>query len=189
MSIHLAIFGKPRYLGLLDIEAPFFPRGTWLVVETMRGSEIALLGGPLSVEQEARYRTSCNDDASDGQVKGGEPILQEISLTRIASGEDMDAAAREREEEDEVLVKARMLLRNHSLSMKLVDVEYLLDKKKLFFLFHIRTASGFSSLCTRSCKRVQNPYRASPDRRSRRSEDCKRNSSMRSGVLLQSLAP
>jgi len=135
LSIHLAIFGKPRYLGLLDIEAPFFPRGTWLVVETMRGSEIALLGGPLSVEQEARYRTSCNDDASDGQVKGGEPILQEISLTRIASGEDMDAAAREREEEDEVLVKARMLLRNHSLSMKLVDVEYLLDKKKLFFYF------------------------------------------------------
>ncbi len=135
MSIHLAIFGKPRYLGLLDMEAPFPPRGTWLVVETMRGSETALLGGPLSKEQEARYRASCSDDSSDGQVKGGEPILQEISFTRLASGDDLAMAASEREEENEVLVKARVLLRNHNLSMKLVDVEYLLDKKKLFFYF------------------------------------------------------
>ncbi len=135
MSIHLAIFGKPRYLGLLDIETPFPPRGTWLVVETMRGSELALLGGPLSNEQEARYRASCNDDASDGQVKGGEPILQEISLVRTALDEDLAAAELERKEENEVLVRARTLLRSHNLSMKLVDVEYLLDKKKLFFYF------------------------------------------------------
>ncbi len=135
MSIHLAIFGKPRYLGLLNIEAPFPSKGTWLVVETMRGSELALLGGPLSGEQEARYRASCNDDTSDGQVKGGEPILQEISLVRTALDEDLAVAELEREEENEVLVRARMLLRNHNLSMKLVDVEYLLDKKKLFFYF------------------------------------------------------
>ena len=135
MSIHLAIFGKPRYLGLLNIEAPFPSKGTWLVVETMRGSELALLGGPLSDEQEARYRASCNDDASDGQVKGGEPILQEISLVRTALDEDLAAAELEREEENEVLIRARKLLRNHNLSMKLVDVEYLLDKKKLFFYF------------------------------------------------------
>lgn len=135
MSIHLAIFGKPRYLGLLDIEAPLPVKGSWIVVETMRGTEMALLGGALSPEQEARYRASCNDDAPDNQVKGGEPSLQEISLARLASREDLSLAAKEREEEDEVLMKARILLRNHNLPMKLVDVEYLLDRKKLFLYF------------------------------------------------------
>lgn len=135
MSIHLAIFGKPRYLGLLDITEPFPARGAPLVVETMRGTEMALLGGALSSEQEARYRASCNEDASDSQVKGGEPILQEIAFARMATCEDIDAASSAREEEEYVLVKARALLSNHNLPMKLVDVEYLLDRKKLFFYF------------------------------------------------------
>ena len=165
MSMYLAIFGKPRYLGLIDLQENFperspaeengswepgpretgqdWPlgssaapeRGEWLVVDTMRGLELALLGGPLSGDQEQRYRSACSEDSSDGQVKGGEPILQEIAFVRKASEEDLKAASEEREEEDRILVKARELLRNHNLSLKLVDVEYLLDRKKLFFYF------------------------------------------------------
>lgn len=135
MSIYLAIFGKPRYLGLLDLQEPVPVRGAWLVTETMRGIELALLGGPLSPEQEERYRNSCSDDSSDSQVKGGEPALQEIAFVREATEEDMNDASLEREEENSVLLKARELLRNHNLSMKLVDVEFLLDRKKLFFYF------------------------------------------------------
>jgi cell fate regulator YaaT (PSP1 superfamily) len=131
----LAIFGKPRYLGLLDLQEPVPAKGAWLVAETMRGMELALLGGPLSPEQEERYRNSCSDDSSDSQVKGGEPSLQEIAFVREATQEDTNDAALEREEENSVLLKGRELLRNHNLSMKLVDVEFLLDRKKLFFYF------------------------------------------------------
>ncbi len=135
MSICLAIFGKPRYLGLMNAEEPIPPRGTWIAVETMRGTEMALMGGILTEEQEERYRSSCSDDSSDGQVKGGEPALQEITFLRPAGGEDHQAAAEARGEENEILLRARALLRNHKISMKLVDVEFLLDRKKLFFYF------------------------------------------------------
>ncbi|MDI9370085.1 MAG: regulatory iron-sulfur-containing complex subunit RicT [Synergistota bacterium] len=121
---------------MLDIKAPPFPsKGSRLVVETMRGTEMAVLGGSLSTEQEVRYRASCSDNSPDGQLKGGEPSLQEITLARPASEEDLLTASKARAEEGEVLVTARALLRNHNLSMKLVDVEYLLDRKKLFFYF------------------------------------------------------
>ena len=135
MSICLAIFGKPRYLGLMTVEDPIPPKGAWLAVETMRGIEMALIGGPLSKEQEERYRSSCGDDSSDGQVKGGEPSLQEITFLRSATDEDHKAATEAREEENDILLRARTLLRNHKISMKLVDVEFLLDRKKLFFYF------------------------------------------------------
>lgn len=133
MSIYLAIFGKPRYMGLFNLTEP--PRETLLVAETMRGTELAMLGGPLSPDQEERYRNSCGEDFSDGQVKGGEPSLQEITYLREAAAEDIRESASAREEEDAVLLKAREILKNHKLSMKLVDVEFLLDRKKLFFYF------------------------------------------------------
>jgi cell fate regulator YaaT (PSP1 superfamily) len=133
LSIYLAIFGKPRYMGLFDLTD--LPREKLLVAETMRGTELAALGGPLSPEQEERYRNACGDEFSDGQVKGGEPSLQEITYLREATDEDINEAALAREEEDAVLLKAREILQNHKLAMKLVDVEFLLDRKKLFFYF------------------------------------------------------
>jgi len=145
LSIYLAIFGKPRYLGLLNLEEPVPPQGSWIVAETMRGLELALLGGILSEEQEERYRKSCNEDTSDGQVKGGEPALQEITFLRQAHQEDLAEGKLEREEENAVLLKARELLRTHGLPMKLVDVEYLLDRKKLFFYFTSEQRVDFRS--------------------------------------------
>ena len=119
----------------MTAEDPIPAKGMWLAVETMRGTEMALMGGPLSKEQEERYRSSCGDDSSDGQVKGGEPSLQEITFLRSATDEDHKAAMEAREEENDILLRARALLRNHKISMKLVDVEFLLDRKKLFFYF------------------------------------------------------
>ena len=119
----------------MNTEDPMPPKGTWIAVETMRGTEMALIGGTLSIEQEERYRSSCRDDSSDGQVKGGEPALQEITFLRPATSEDHGVSAEAREEENEILLRARALLRNHKISMKLVDVEFLLDRKKLFFYF------------------------------------------------------
>ncbi|MGI6252978.1 MAG: PSP1 domain-containing protein [Aminivibrio sp.] len=133
MSIYLAIFGKPRYIGLFDLPQP--AEDSLLVAETMRGTELAILGGHLSAEQEERYRRTCGNEYSDGQMKGGEPSLQEITFLREATEEDIKEADLAREEEDFVLMKAREILKNHNLPMKLVDVEFLLDRKKLFFYF------------------------------------------------------
>ena len=54
---------------------------------------------------------------------------------RLAGPEDIEANYSCRQEEFEVLVRAREILTEHNLLMKLVDVEYVLDKKKLFFYF------------------------------------------------------
>lgn len=135
MSMYLTIFGKPRYLGLMNCDVQDLVRGEWIVVETMRGHELALLGGALSTEQEQRYRISCRDDSSDGHIKGGEPTLQEVAFVRKSGAEDYREAEKCREEENAVLLSARNLLREHDLPMKLVDVEFILDKKKLFFYF------------------------------------------------------
>jgi len=129
----------------LNLEEPVPPQGSWIVAETMRGLELALLGGLLSEEQEERYRKSCNEDTTDGQVKGGEPALQEITFLRQASSEDIAEGELERKEENAVLLKARQLLRTHGLPMKLVDVEYLLDRKKLFFYFTSEQRVDFRS--------------------------------------------
>lgn len=135
MSMYLTIFGKPRYLGLMQHDDPHLVRGEWIVVETMRGLELSLVGGSLSTEQEERYRLSCREDSVDGHVKGGEPTLQEVAFVRETAGEDLKAAEECRADEDQVLVSARNILRDHGLPMKLVDVEFILDKKKLFFYF------------------------------------------------------
>ncbi|ADE57175.1 PSP1 domain protein [Aminobacterium colombiense DSM 12261] len=137
MNMYLTIFGKPRYLGLVNIEDTAFTpeKGEKIVAETMRGIELAIVGGPISEEQEDRYRNTCCEDLCDGQPKGGEPMLQNISFVRTATEEDEEMAQTQREEEEAILVKARELLSQHDLSMKLVDVEYLLDRKKLFFYF------------------------------------------------------
>lgn len=119
----------------MNCDAPDLARGEWIVVETMRGHELALLGGALSTEQEQRYRISCRDDSSDGHIKGGEPALQEVTFVRKSGAEDHMEAEKCREEENAVLLSARNILREHDLSMKLVDVEFILDKKKLFFYF------------------------------------------------------
>ena len=135
MSIYLTIFGKPRYLGLVEIETPSPERGSRIVAETMRGLELAVVGGPLSLEQEDRYRNTCTEDPSEGQPKGGEPMLQNITFVRMVTVEDLEIDRNQRVEEELVLIKAREILSQHDLPMKLVDVEYLLDRKKLFFYF------------------------------------------------------
>ena len=135
MSKYLVLFGKPRYLGIMEIIDLPVKRGEWILIETTRGVEIGLVGGELSGEQEERYRSSCLEEADEGQPKGGEPSLQNVVFKGCATDEDLKVRSQMLEEEQHVLVGAREILRGHNLPMKLVDVEYLLDRKKLFFYF------------------------------------------------------
>ena len=135
MSLYLALFGKPRYLGLVAIDDPAPRAGCWIVVKTVRGLEMALLGGSLSQEQEAKYRSTCSDEMSDDHTRGPEPMLQEVVLVDPAAENQIDEHFSRRSDEENVLVRARQILRDHQLQMKLVDVEYTMDRKKLFFYF------------------------------------------------------
>ena len=139
MSIYLATFGKLRYLGLANMEdsdeAGNAPRSGRALLQTMRGLEMGIIGGHLSPEQEKEYREACTGNWSGEQTRGPEPMLQEVEFIRYANEEDIKTWRQCGADEEQVLVKSREILACHSLNMKLVDVEYLLDRKKLFFYF------------------------------------------------------
>jgi len=131
----LAVFGKPRYLGLVDIGDLKLSAGSWIVIETLRGLEIGLLGGTLSREQEDKYRSACLEEPSDEHTRGPEPMLQEVGFVEPASPSQVKEHGARRLDEEAVLVRSRQILRSHQFQMKLVDVEYTMDRKKLFLYF------------------------------------------------------
>lgn len=133
MSMYLTIFGKPRYLGLIVAENSIrFGKGEQLLVESSRGTEIAVVAGEISERQEALYRAI--DNRQEGQ-SGSDSGLQNVTFLHKAETEDLEREKDNRSEEERVLVAARQVLSHHDLDMKLVDVEYMNDRKKLFLYF------------------------------------------------------
>lgn len=135
MKVFLTVFGKPRYLGLVsESETPVLVPGEPVVVQTSRGEEIAKVAGEISGEQADFYVRSNDEGAKDG-IQNGEPGLQTVVFIRQATEDDIVLDVENRGLEEDVLIGARRLLAEHGLAMKIVDVEYLLDRKKLFFYF------------------------------------------------------
>lgn len=133
MSVYLTIFGKPRYLGLAEINDNMnfdMNKPRWSVFRTPRGYEMGLPGGMLTEEQQESYRrnTSKFEDAA-------EAMLQDVEFVRTADAEDIENYYMCRHEEEEALLLGRDILAGHGLPMKLVDVEYMLDRRKLYFYF------------------------------------------------------
>lgn len=133
MSVYLTIFGKPRYLGLAKIDERMnfnLERPRWAVLRTSRGYEMGLPGGVLTPEQQEKYKrnTSKFEDAS-------EAVLQDVEFVREADSDDIENYYMCRREEEEALLVGRDILSEHRLSMKLVDVEYMLDRRRLYFYF------------------------------------------------------
>ena len=134
MNLYLTIFGKPRYLGLarisdnnnfLDGDKP-----RWAVLRTPRGYEMGLPGGVLTPEQQEKFR-----DSASKYEESTEAMLQDVDFIRAADSEDIENYYDCRHEETEALYRARDILASHSLNMKLVDVEFMLDRKKFFLYF------------------------------------------------------
>jgi len=129
------IFGKPRYLGLLKNDVDGLSSGMQIVTESARGEEIAVAAGPITIEQAESYRNDLSASGGDGVPRGGEPAFQDLRLVRHATPEDITERSFQESDEEDILLKGRGLLKSHELDMKLVDVEFLLDRKKLFFYF------------------------------------------------------
>ena len=131
MNIYLTIFGKPRYLGLMKMKDDYVPNhNKHIMLKTSRGYEMGIMGGLLNHEQEERYRKDAThyEDAT-------EEILQDVEFIREADMYDMEDYYLCKHEEEEVLFKSRLILSEHKIPIKLVDVEYMLDRKKLYFYF------------------------------------------------------
>ena len=129
----MTIFGKPRYLGLariLDDTLLEQRHSRWMVLKTSRGYEMGLPGGMLTAEQQEKYRASVSN-----YEETTEAMLQDVEFVREADHEDLENYYACRQEEENALFKSREILTAHSLDMKLVDVEYMLDRKKLYFYF------------------------------------------------------
>lgn len=141
------IFGKPRYLGLLRAEDEIcegVSKRAFVVINTSRGAEVAVVAGELSEEQVERY-SKCYTAADGNGARDNIVPLQEVSLIRTATEDEIKAMQLHREEEDAILIRARELLRLHKLPMKLVDAEFILDRKKLFFYFTAEQRVDFRS--------------------------------------------
>lgn len=131
--MYLTIFGKPRYLGLIVAEdEEHFEKGDRLLVESSRGLEIAIIAGEITEHQKEMYRSI--DNRQDGQPSS-DSGLQNLTFIRRVDARDLENEAKNRDDEGSVLIKAREVLSNHDLDMKLVDVEYMNDRKKLFLYF------------------------------------------------------
>ena len=129
MTTYLTIFGKPRYLGLATVRDDIDASG-WAVLKTARGYEMGLPGGALNAEQQAKYTAEAAQ-----YEETTEAMLQEVDFIRMADEEDIANYYDCRREENEGLLRARDILAAHNLDMKLVDVEYMLDRKKFFLYF------------------------------------------------------
>ena len=129
MTTYLTIFGKPRYLGLATVKDEI-DTTSWAVLKTSRGYEMGLPGGPLNDEQQAKYKSEAAK-----YEETTEAMLQEVEYIRTADAEDIANYYDCRREENEGLLRARDILAAHNLDMKLVDVEYMLDRKKFFLYF------------------------------------------------------
>jgi cell fate regulator YaaT (PSP1 superfamily) len=133
LRMYLTIFGKPRYLGSVEVDDELaLEKGARLLIESSRGVETAVVAGELTEKQETLYRSI--DNHQDGQPNA-DAGLRKVTLIRLAEAEDLRRDENNRIDEDQVLVKAREVLCRHALNMKLVDVEYMNDRKKLFLYF------------------------------------------------------
>ncbi len=102
----------------------------WLVLKTSRGYEMGLKRGMLTGEQEERYRSEASQ-----YEETTEAMLQDVEFVKEADINDIEEYYMCRNDEEDVLLRAREILVSHGINMKLVDVEYILDRKRLYFYF------------------------------------------------------
>ena len=92
MNKYLAIYGKPRYLGLVEYEGEI-KKGSALIVESVRGEELAVVVGEIDAEQESAYRLLRNaSEHGDGMVKNSEPVVTDLTFIAFAADEDIETA-------------------------------------------------------------------------------------------------
>ncbi len=148
MKKFLAIYGKPRYLGFVELpEELELEKGELIRVDTNRGDELALLVGEISEDQVADYaKLRTYSEHGDGRPKNSEPLVAHLTYKSVPGEREMELVEEFRAEETEILHAAQDILGLHELDMKFVDAEFMLDKRKLFLYFTSDHGVDFRSL-------------------------------------------
>ncbi|EHM09931.1 putative PSP1-like protein [Thermanaerovibrio velox DSM 12556] len=147
MPKYLAVLGKPRYLGIFSLDDPTFSllKGDRVMVSSPRGEETAVVLGTISEEKEEELRSMrSNQDMGDG-VRS-EPLIMDLEFVSTLREEELEEIDRLSMENDGALKSARVILEAHQLPMKIIDAEYLPNKKKLFFYFTSEQRVDFRAL-------------------------------------------
>ena len=110
--------GKVYYFDPKDLK---IRPGSHVIVETARGTEMGAVVGPLREVDASQINAPLK------------PVL------RVATQEDEEKVARDRQREKEAMQVCREKIRKHELDMKLIDAEYAFDNSKILFYF---TADG-----------------------------------------------
>jgi cell fate regulator YaaT (PSP1 superfamily) len=134
----LATYGKPRFLGILDIddETAGSIKDGFVIVTSHRGEEFAEVVGALDERQEREYRSMRSvSEHGEGPPHGGDPVVTDLTFSRLPADTDFDIQSDHRRQEDENLHIAHELAAYHKLALKLIDDELTLDGRKLFFYF------------------------------------------------------
>ena len=135
MKKYLAIYGKPRYLGIVSCEEEF-AKADRVVVESTRGEDIAIIVGQLDEKLEADYRAiKTTIDRGENVPKTVEPAVSDLKFICTVGNRDLNEQGLFRVEERNILKKAKELVLPHKLDMKLIDVELLRGRQKLFIYF------------------------------------------------------
>lgn len=139
MNKYLATYGKPRFLGIIQLDDEAredIVSAKLTVVKSHRGEELAEIVGVLTDEQEKEYRSLRTiSEHGEGPVRGGDPVVTDLHFVRLPLEKDLDLHEEHLTSEDKVLGVAQELVTWNKLPIKLVDAEFLLDEKKLFFYF------------------------------------------------------
>lgn len=135
MNKYLAVYGKPRYLGFIEHKDKI-EKGTTVVAESYRGEELAVIVGLITDQQEVKYRLLRNaSEHGDSSNKNTEPVVTDLKFLTFTTADEIKASNEYKREENNILKIAKDLSKPHNLDMKLIDVEFLMHKRKLFLYF------------------------------------------------------
>jgi cell fate regulator YaaT (PSP1 superfamily) len=123
------------------------PQDGLIIATSQRGEEVASVMGPLNETQESEYRgMKTVSERGEGPARGGEPMVGDLEFVRVLTAEDKEQWTSRKESEEGILKDAQDMAAGHHLELKLVDVETMIDGKKLFLYFTSETRIDFRNL-------------------------------------------
>lgn len=118
-----------------------FKSGEYVIVESELGEDIGLISPICSNADGCSRCPSCEPEFNNR--KNGEPIR---NVVRRATDQDISNHHRNRQDETSAFDKGLELIKKNRLTMKLVDVEYQLDRKKMTFFYTAEERVDFRQL-------------------------------------------
>jgi cell fate regulator YaaT (PSP1 superfamily) len=118
-----------------------------IIALSHRGEEAAYAMGPINEAQEREYRAiKVISEHGEGPARGGDPMVSDLEFVRAPSDDDRRRRVSQKTDEDRMLKDAQEMAKCHRLELKIIDVESMMDGKKLFFYFTSETRVDFRTL-------------------------------------------